>query len=309
MITVEKIHYQPWGECIRISNGSVELFATLEFGPRIIRFNAIGHGNLFFEDRENHVSNDLSAYPGYFPYDTWKIYGGHRLWSAPEEMPRSYYTDHDPVAYECFDCGVLLKQSCQPTVCTAASMRIEMAEDGTVTITHRIENHNAWPITFAPWAVTALCKDGLEVVPLPQEQTGLLPNARLALWPYTDMSDTRVYWGKQFITLRQDRTVTQPFKFGIGNTQQYAAYFAHDCLFLKQFPYQETAIYPDFGVSFETYTANEFLEMESLGALREVAPGGYAQHIETWSVFSGVLAPSPQDETAIAATLAPFLKN
>ncbi len=49
--------------------------------------------------------------------------------------------------------------------------------------------------------------------------------------------------------------------------------------------------------------------MESLGALHEVAPGGYAQHIETWSVFSGVLAPSPQDETAIAATLAPFLKN
>lgn len=309
MITVETVLYDPWGKCIRISNGVVELYATLEFGPRIIRFNVIGHENIFFEDRQFRVTNDLSPYSGYFPYNTWKLYGGHRLWAAPEEMPRTYFTDHEPVEYECFDNGIILKQMLQPTVQISAFMKIMMAEDGTVTVQHTISNHNVWPISLAPWAVSALCKDGLEVIPIPQEQTDLLPNACLSLWPYTRMNDHRVYWGEKFITLRQDRHTTRAFKFGLSNTAQYAAYFVHGCLFLKKFTYQKNATYPDFGVNFETYTANEFLEMESLGPLTALDPGASVCHEESWSVYSDIPAPEPQDELALDAALAPYVEG
>jgi hypothetical protein len=44
------------------------------------------------------------------------------------------------------------------------------------------------------------------------------------------------------------------------------------------------AVYPDFGCSFETFTNNEFLEMETLGPLARVAPGQVAEQVEHWSL-------------------------
>lgn len=307
MITVEKVTYAPWGNCIRVSNGTAELYATIDFGPRIIRFGAVGHENMFFEDIDCKAVTDLSAYPGYFHHDCYRLYGGHRLWAAPEALPRTYFTDHDPVEYECLPNGVVLKQMIQPTVRIAASMKVTMAEDGTVTILHTVENHNVWPITLAPWSISALCKDGLEVVPIPQEETGLLPNACMSLWPYTKMNDHRVYWGEKFITVRQDRNTEAAFKFGLSNTAQYAAYFAHNCLFVKKFAFMPNETYPDFGMNFETYTASEFLEMESLAPMATLEPGASASHEETWAVYANVAEPSAQDEAALQTTLAPYI--
>ena len=83
----------------------------------------------------------------------------------------------------------------------------------------------------------------------------------------------------------------------------------HGCLFLKKFTYQKNATYPDFGVNFETYTANEFLEMESLGPLTALDPGASVCHEESWSVYSDIPAPEPQDELALDAALAPYVEG
>ena len=50
MIDIKETTYGQWGNCIRISNGSIELYATVDIGPRIIRFGKIGGGNVMFED-------------------------------------------------------------------------------------------------------------------------------------------------------------------------------------------------------------------------------------------------------------------
>jgi hypothetical protein len=43
---------------------------------------------------------------------------------------------------------------------------------------------------------------GLQVVPQPKKDTDLLGNRIIALWPYSEMDDSRVHWGKDYITLR-----------------------------------------------------------------------------------------------------------
>jgi hypothetical protein len=61
-------------------------------------------------------------------------------------------------------------------------------------------------------------------------------------------------------------------------------YFIHGVVFLKRFEAVEGGHYPYFGVIFETYTNESFLEMESLGVLKSVAPGETAAHTEYWSL-------------------------
>lgn len=61
------------------------------------------------------------------------------------------------------------------------------------------------------------------------------------------------------------------------------------------FRYVDT-VYPDFNVSVEIYTNNLFLELETLGPLKRVAPGEVNTHTELWSVIEvGELEPNEID--------------
>ena len=42
--------------------------------------------------------------------------------------------------------------------------------------------------------------------------------------------------------------------------------------------------YPDYGVSFETYTDKGILEIETLGVLKDVQPNEKVEHIEHWEL-------------------------
>ena len=71
----------------------------------------------------------------------------------------------------------------------------------------------------------------------------------------------------------------------------WLAYAAHDCLFVKTFPYEDAAHYPDDGCNAEIFANNAFLELESLGPLSEIPPGASVTHVENWNFFRDVLAP------------------
>ncbi len=293
-ITVEKVVYEPWGNCIKVSNGSAEFLATVDFGPRIIRFGINGKCNIFYEDIEEKSTRDLSGTP--YDGETWHIYGGHRLWVSPEDFPQSYFPDNYPVEYELLSNGVILKQKPQSFTNIALEIKITMADDGTVTAEHKVTNIGAWPIEIAPWALSVLAPGGVEIVPQPDRETELLANRVFAIWPYTDMSDERVTWGRDYIILRQDTAAKGPLKFGINSEKAYAAYFVGGCLFIKKFTHVMGGEYPDYGVSFETYTNDFMLEMESLGTLKKMAPGEVAYHTETWNVYDNVALPELTQE-------------
>lgn len=300
MINFEEVNYKNFGRCIAMRNDQVELLATLDFGPRIIRFSKIGGENVMLEDIERKINKD--EFPELFAekfgeeLGTWKIYGGHRLWTSPEALPRSYYPDSQPVSYRTENNRLILTPQPQKWNQQQHEIEIVMAENaGKVDLYHRIVNIGAWPQEFAPWCLSVLAPGGIEVIPMPNRPTGLLHNRKIALWDYTKMNDPRVTWGDKYILLRQDSNATCAFKIGLDSQHGWAAYFNHGDVFLKKFDVLEDAVYPDDGMNFETYTSEVFLEMESLGAYKKIEPGACASHHESWEMIPDLSFPGTEE--------------
>jgi hypothetical protein len=78
-------------------------------------------------------------------------------------------------------------------------------------------------------------------------------------------------------------------------------------LFIKRYEAGEEASHPDFGCSYETFTNDQFLEIETMGPLRKVVPGMALEHVEHWSLHRNVSIPQWTDE-AIDRALLPLLQ-
>ena len=89
-VKIEKVLCLNQPNCYRLSNGVVDVVVTTDLGPRIIRHGFAGEDNLLGEISDDTVKTDLGV---------WKPWGGHRLWTAPDSMPRSYSPDNEPVAF------------------------------------------------------------------------------------------------------------------------------------------------------------------------------------------------------------------
>ncbi len=285
-VTVQTVSYGGWEHCLRISNDIVELIITADIGPRIIRYGFLGKENEMCE-----VESTLGMKGG----DQWRIYGGHRLWHSPEAKPRSYETDNSPVTWEAVTDGIRTIQDVERMTGIQKEMEITISpKSSSVRILHRLTNKGVWPAEMSVWSISAMATGGKEVIPMAGRDTGLLPNRLLALWPYTRLNDPRVSFGEKYIILNHDPKDRQPFKLGISNEQGWAAYFNHDHLFVKYYTHVENAVYPDFGVSYETYMNDFMLEMETLSPLSIVEPDAKIEHMEQWVLFDNV--PMPGDE-------------
>ncbi|NJJ41294.1 hypothetical protein [Paenibacillus apii] len=304
---VRPIIYGNYGKCVEVTNGTISLVATVEFGPRIIRFGFTGGDNVFFEDTERQfkeTGGDFSVVGG----GEWHIYGGHRLWTSPESVPRTIYPDNGPVRWRTAGNGIVLTPDTETWTHVQKEIEVQMnPESGEVTIHHRITNTGAWPVTFAPWALSVMAEGGKAIIPQAKRETLVLPNRVLALWPESQMNDHRVYWGERYILLQQDETA-KPFKFGTNNDEGWAAYFNKGQLFIKTYLHNIHAVYPDYGVSFECYTNHLFLELETLGELKTVAPLETVSHTETWKLIRNASL-SLDNENELESAIRPYLNN
>lgn len=309
-ITSSEIRYKNFGRCLKLENAFAEVCVTLDVGPRVIRYAVKGGANMFFEDKARAIVHDEKAMSDYYGRGAaWYIYGGHRIWTSPEAMPRSYFPDNNRVRYEVNGGRVTFTPPPQRKNGIAMELTLELEEYGTgVTVTMRVTNTAEEAQEYAVWALSVLAPGGIEIIPQNRHNTGLLSNRVMALWPYSDMSDKRVAWGNEYIMLRQDKKALKPFKIGTDNRRGWAAYAYRDCLFVKELPYIEGARYPDGGMNFETYTNALFLEMESLSPLENVAPGESITHVEKWSIIDDVKAPKLGDFSGAASLVGRFIE-
>jgi hypothetical protein len=276
-VTVQKMPFGGWRDCVQVTNGIVDLVVTLDVGPRVIRYGFVGDVNELCE-----IESTLGVTGG----DEWRIYGGHRLWHSPESRLRTYEPDNLPVSCEEIDGGIRTVQKTEPLARIQKEMEITLSPSNTRTrLRHRLTNRGAWPAELSVWSITAMAQGGREFVPHVNSDTGLLPNRSVSLWPYSRMNDPRVYWGDDYITLMQDPQNTSPFKFGVPNESGWAAYCNHGHLFVKYYTHLRNAPYPDFNVSYETYTNHLMLEMETLSPLTVLGSGEDVSHTEEWELF------------------------
>lgn len=289
-VTINKISYGGWDNCIEITNGIVDLIVTVDVGPRIIRYGFTGQENEMCE-----IESTLGLQGG----DEWRIYGGHRLWHSPEDRQRTYEPDNSPVSREEIPNGIKTIQRVEESTKIRKEMEITLSPNNSrVRVLHRLTNTGLLPVELSVWSLSAMATGGKEVVPHTEKDTGLLPNRLLVLWPYTKLNDPRMSLGNKFMLLKQDPDMKQPAKFGTSNENGWAAYFNHNHLFVKYYKHTENARYPDFGVSYETYTNDFMLEMETLSPLAVMEPSASIEHTEQWELFDNVPMP-PDNEVEI----------
>ena len=276
----EKFNYSGWENCIRLTNGKIELIATADVGPRIICFGFNGGQNLLRE-----FSDQLGKTGG----DEWRIYGGHRFWHGPEANPRCYFPDNTPVKYKWNGKTLKLIQDVETTTGMQKEIEITLSpKEDQVNLLHRLTNKNLWNIELAPWALTVMALGGRAIVPQEPFQTWeerLTPARPLVLWAYTDMSDPRWIWGSKYIQLKQDPKAKTRQKLGVLNTHGWIAYYLNEELFIKRYKYDPKAKYTDFGSNTEIYTDSDIFEVETLGAIENIPPEGSVEHIESWLLF------------------------
>ncbi|SRR5579883_1493009 len=279
------------GSALSISNGEVELVATTSVGPRILFYRFVHGENILGLWPSASQTNDLG---------TWKPYGGHRIWAAPEEQPRTYYPDNDPVTVkQLTDRAVQLTASVERVTNIQKELRITLLEGASVALEHLITNCGDGPTELAPWSLTIMRPGGTTIIPQEPYRSHddyLLPARPIVLWHFTDLTDKRFSIGERLIELRTDTNSNEPQKIGAMNKQGWAAYYWKDLLFVKEFDYRAGQPYPDYGANCEAYTQGDFMELESLGPMEVLAPGEAAHHTERWHLFRGVELSKNEEE-------------
>jgi hypothetical protein len=308
---VETVEYQGWKNNLRMSNGTIELIATLEVGPRILCYRLLDGKNVLAQ-----FANQL----GKSGEADWMVRGGHRLWTSPEDLTRTYAPDNRAVtAQEIAPGTIRLTQSPDEPYGVQKEIDLRLADQGSeVTLLHRITNVGTQPTTLAPWALTVMAPGGLAIIPLPEKKphpgspknaqspADFAPNQNLVLWPYTDLSDPRFTFASRYITLRQDPG-RGPTKLGVNHTQGWVAYHLQGTLFVKRIGHEQGKTYPDRGCNLETFTNQEILEVEHLGPLVELKPMEKVELQESWELYKDI--PEPRSEEEIDRHIRPLVQG
>lgn len=272
-----EFQHERFGSCLQLSNGLAQLWVSLDFGPRILFFALQGGQNqlaLLEEEQDTLFTNGL------------KLYGGHRLWVAPEQPTITHFPDNLPVRCQHLSAeAVAFSAPPEEPHGLQKSVTIRMqSSQAQVHLSHQITNTGKMTHTIAAWAITMLAPGGKVLLPFPRASTSHTLQAAnlLAFWPYTAPSDPRISYHADRIELFQDAHNEMPLKLGVRDAGVKLTYQRANIQFTKMYRFDPQSAYPDLGCSAEVYLSPYYAELESLSPLQELPPGQTLRHEETW---------------------------
>ena len=196
----EKVKAFGWENCYRLRSGRLEMIVTADVGPRILFFGLEGGKNML-KTVENQLGRTADL--------DWLLYGGHRLWAAPEDPYLSYLPDNQAVLVE-FDnddaglsfirpadvSGLERKLTILPFCrdqkigengCengfTLADKRMKAL--GSFIVRNEIINRSQNVIKTASWGITSFAPGGIGYLPMEKKRSEKFQaNRRLNLWDY-----------------------------------------------------------------------------------------------------------------------------
>lgn len=287
--------YAGWERNVFLSNRDLELVITLEVGPRVIRCGRPGRPNVFGE---------MAGDRGGKGEPSWKLRGGHRFWTSPEDPVRTYVLDNGPVQHELIPGGVRVTAPPDPIFGFEKVLEVTLPAAGaSARVVHRLTNRGHMPQRIAVWALTVMDQGSVALIPLPaparhpalleaKTAEDFAPSTTMSLWPYFSFTDPRWTLGARFLQLRHDGAMSST-KLGLCQTLGWAACLSRDELFVKRFSAKRDATYPDGGCNFETYTDRDILELETLSPLVTLEPGQEMAHEESWELHPTALRAAP----------------
>jgi len=302
-VNVEKTSYKGWQNCYRVSNGQIELIVTGDVGPRIIRFGFVAGQNMFKEFPDQMGKSGEAKF---------QLRGGDRVWKAPEDPIATWAPDNVPIEIHPTPTGLIARAPVEPLTSLQKEIEVSMSPSANeVTVTHRITNRSLFSLEFSAWALTMMAPGGLEVVSFPprgHHPANLEATNPLTMWAYTNLADPRWKFTRKYLTLRQDPDNSDPQKLGTFNPNTWAAYLLNHEVFIKRSTADPGKTYTDFGCSLETFTNNEFLEIETLSPMTKVAPGESVENVEHWSLHRNITLPAITDDD-IDAVILPLARS
>jgi hypothetical protein len=216
------------------------------------------------------------------PHGEYYLYGGHRVWKAPEDS--FYNCPEDQVTVIVEKDKVRLQG---PIDASGLQKEISFClDENRVLLRHQITWHGQEPIELAPWTITQLPLGGAAILPQSSRKEGSAPTRSLALFPYATITDPRLELHDDVILVHGSAN-QKVFKAGSYNPFGWAAYLLEKALFIKRFPVSDFRALPDMGSNVETYVHDLYLELETLGKLTLLNPGKSVIFEETWEVIAG----------------------
>ncbi|GAM18286.1 hypothetical protein SAMD00019534_014610 [Acytostelium subglobosum LB1] len=305
---VKKILHLGWNNCYQIKWHHLVCIVTTDVGPRII--------SLSHSDTHHEMFAFAQADAGKTGGDSWRLYGGHRLWTAPEVDPRTYYPDNDPVELISNEDSVTLKPP-HETVNNVAKTIIITGRGGSgstepyLEVRHQVTNISRWPIELAPWAITVMCKQTRAIVPLSEltpGQTPLQAKTSLSIWNYTKLNDPRFIFGEKYLLVDQQPTATTTNKIGAQvNNGWTAAVNGTGSLFVKLINRCTRNLEVDHGANVEVYLSPDIVELETVGPLERIEPGQHTDLVENWFLFRDVKLPT--NDSDVESNVLPLVRK
>lgn len=257
---------------VRLRGGRSSVVVIASVGPRVLGLT--GAGDDLFAVLPG---AGLDAPGG----ERFAFVGGHRLWAAPEVPEVTYRPDDRPCAVAEVDGGVRAEAPPDGAGLVKA-IEVRSSGDGWI-VDHAIRNASDVSRTIAPWAITQLRPGGVARLPLGEGGTGLQPDRALVLWPYTHPDDPRFSFDADAIRIRAVPGIG-PLKVGAAPGNGSVSYELAGERFEKRIEVDPAGTYADRGAAVQVYLNDAFCELETLGPLRDVEPGGTVEHRERWTL-------------------------
>jgi hypothetical protein len=292
-LQIEQTRFLEWEQAYRLRLGEAEMIVVTEIGPRILSLTVDGGPNLLFVDEEMEIGRGEGKH-------AWHIYGGHRVWVAPETED-VYAPDNVPCDVEIAD-GELTVLA-PPSVRTSLQKRLTVrAHDGRFVLEHGVRNVGDTLYAGAVWALTCVVPRG--VVAFPWGRGGVWDLKKIVYWNrwMDHRSDVTSGQWQPGPDLFRVFPTGEEGKVGTNSPEGWVALCREDATFIKSRQWLPSAHYPDEDCSLQVYTYAAFIELETLGPIVPIYPGSEVTHEETWTVTGQAV--DPTDGAALRALVA-----
>jgi hypothetical protein len=261
----------------RLANGHLWLDVLATAGPRIVRLGLAGSDrNLLAETPDAGWETPTGRY---------ELFGGHRLWFAPEDPDRVAVPDSSGLSLETEGDATRLTGTIEEPTGLVRSIVLRLAADAAaLEVCHEIRNAGDRPIQLAPWPISQLPLGGTVLLPQAPATVGhaLHPNRTLVLWPYTSWEDPRLRPRDGMVLL--DALAGPSLKVGSFNDAGWVGYVRDGAALVRRFEPQSGRLHPDLGCNVEVFIGDRFLELELLGPLTELLSSATVTFVERWEI-------------------------
>lgn len=286
-LSVKELTSEEFGHCALLEYDDIEMYVTLDYGPRIVSVRKHGMPNLLYHQ----------------PDPEFERNHGHKMRITLEKSTNGIYCDNSPVRYSPLTDGVSFVQTLSDPVHLELRMDIVFETDiGSFMVVHSVLNQSLEDQKLSIYTETPFQNEGFVFIPQSNIREADRPSRILSLWNNCRWNDKRLFIGNQYVTVHNIKPereragefqliggdlIESRLKIGVNNTAGFCGYIEGKHALIKRYAHNRNALYP-FNSCSAFATANDgYLSIQNTSPFYMISPGETARFIESW-IFARV---------------------